>query len=89
MSKTMKNWAYGSQTNIETSRFIGCLVGFNGLEHWLMGYALGCCRRSGSHPASGGVVAFKTGRWEMPGSNPLALVDLAVRSFPWFSPKLV
>ena len=31
--------------------------------------------------------APNTGRREGPGSN-LALVDLAVRSFPWFSPKL-
>ena len=33
------------------------------------------------------VVTLKTKRRQVPGSNPVALVDLAVRSFPWFSPK--
>ena len=32
--------------------------------------------------------ALKTGRRKVPGSIPITLVDLAVRSFPWFSPKL-
>ena len=33
-------------------------------------------------PTSGRVVTLQTGRREVPGSNPVALVDLAVRSFP-------
>ena len=32
--------------------------------------------------------ALKTGRREVPGSISVALVDLAVRSYSWFSPKL-
>ena len=32
-------------------------------------------------PTSGGVVTLKTGRRGVPGSNPVALVDLAVRGF--------
>ena len=40
------------------------------------------------YPTSGGVVELKTGRREVPGLNPVALFDLTVRSFPWFSPKL-
>ena len=36
----------------------------------------------------GGVVMLKTGRREVPGSIPVELVDLAVRSLPWFSPNL-
>ena len=34
-----------------------------------------------SGPTSGGVVIFKTGKWEVPDSNPVALVDLAIQSF--------
>ena len=32
--------------------------------------------------------AVKAGRREVSGSIPVELVDLAVRSFQWFSPKL-
>ena len=32
--------------------------------------------------------AFKTGMRQVPGSVPIMFVHLAVRSFPWFSPKL-
>ena len=39
-------------------------------------------------PTSGRVVTLKTGRWEVPVQTLVALVDPAVRSFPWFSPKL-
>ena len=39
-------------------------------------------------PTSGGVVVLKTVRREVPDSTPVALVDLAVWSFPWFSLKL-
>ena len=37
---------------------------------------------------SGITVTLKTERWEVPSSKLVALVDLAVRSFTLFSPKL-
>ena len=41
-----------------------------------------------NNPTSGREVTLKTGSREVSGSNPGRAFDLAIRSFPWFSPKL-
>ena len=66
----------------EAVEILNCRESCKALEH-------AGIKASWGAPTSGTVVMLKTGRREVPGSNLVALVDLAVRSFPWFSPKLI